>query len=191
AHNYLQAREDYSTILGKVRGAVGVYQDRAVLNWLYLKDFDAALADCAEVSRLQPKNPLPYRIAGAIQMGRRQYDDALQSFRKALEVKADYTEVIWAQAEVSLWQGNPGRALEVIDPVAANLPPDQPEALNVRGDIYRALGRLDDAVRDYRRMTQLRPKEPDAYVSLALVYDRQGKADEARAVYDEDRKSVV
>src|SRR5579883_208731 len=52
------------------------------------------------------------------------------------------------------------------------------------GDIYRAMDRLDDAAKDYRRMIELRPKAPDAYISLALVLDKQGKSEEAKACYD-------
>src|SRR5262249_29072890 len=192
AGRYLQTREDYSAVLRLVPRAVNVqqgravtvYEDRAMLNWLYRKDFDAALADCEQVTKLQPKSPMPYRIEASIQLGRRQYDQALLALAKALELKEDFVEVLWAKAQVYHWQGKLKDALAVMDPVVANLSPDHPESLNVRGDIYRSLGRLEDAAQDYRRLIQLRPRGPDAYVSLALVYQKQGQADRAKECYD-------
>jgi tetratricopeptide (TPR) repeat protein/tRNA A-37 threonylcarbamoyl transferase component Bud32 len=184
ARHFLQARDDYSAVLRLVPRAVSVYQDRAELNWLALKDFDAAVADWEQVARLLPKNPLPHRCIGEIELGRRQYGRALQALQQALERKADYTEALWAKAQVYRCQGQLKEALAVIQPAAEHLPADKPETLNIRGDIYRALGRLDDAAKDYRRLIGLRPKAPDAYVSLALVYTKQGKPEEARKCFE-------
>jgi tetratricopeptide (TPR) repeat protein len=71
-----------------------------------------------------------------------------------------------------------------MDPLIAHLSPESPQSLNVRGDIYRSLSRLEDAAKDYQRLIELRPKKPDAYISLALVLTRQGKAEQAAACYD-------
>ena len=161
-----------------------ILQDRALLNWLHLKDFEAALADAEQLARLQPKNALPYRIKGSIYLGQQQYDKALPAFRKALDRKPDYTEVLWDVAQLHFWQRDTEKALEVMDPLIARLSPDRPETLNFRGDMYRSLGRLDEAAKDYERMIELWPKGPDAYISLALVFARQGKAEEARACYE-------
>jgi tetratricopeptide (TPR) repeat protein/tRNA A-37 threonylcarbamoyl transferase component Bud32 len=182
--HHLQARDDYSAVLALVPRAVNVLRDRAVLNWIFLKDFDASLDDCEQLLRLQPKNPEAYRIIGAIHLGRRQYEPAMDAFRKALDLKHDYTEVLWAVAQIHFWRGDSQKALGALDPLITHLSAELPESLNVRGDIYRSLGRLDDAARDYRRLIELRPKAPDAYISLALVLDKQGAADQARACYD-------
>jgi tetratricopeptide (TPR) repeat protein/tRNA A-37 threonylcarbamoyl transferase component Bud32 len=184
AGQYLKAHADYSELLRLVPRAASAYQDRAILNWRYLKDFDAALIDCEQVINLQPKNPMPYRIRGSIQLGRRQYDEALLSLDRALALKKDYIEVLWAKAQIYHWQGKLKEALAVMDPLVANLAPDRPESLNVRGDIYRSLGRWEDAAGDYRRLIQLRPRAPDAYVSLALVYQKQGEPQKAKECYE-------
>jgi tetratricopeptide (TPR) repeat protein/tRNA A-37 threonylcarbamoyl transferase component Bud32 len=181
---YSQARDDYSAVLALVPRAVNVLSDRARLNLFSLKDFDAALDDAEQLARLQPKDPVAYRIIGSIHMGQRQYEKAMRAFHKALNLKPDYTEVLWAVAQVHAWQGDTKKALEIMDPLIAKLSPEFPESLNVRGDIYRAMGRLDDAAKDYRRMIELRPKAPDAYINLALVLDKQGKSEQAKACYD-------
>src|SRR5262249_15219886 len=155
-----------------------------VVNWLHLKEFDAAVRDFEQVIALDPKKPEPHRYIGAIHLGRREYPQALASFQKALELRPDYVHVAWARAQVYLWQGKPRQALGELDTCVARGLPDTPETLNLRGDVYRALGDLDRAAADYRRVIELRPKEHkavvNAYVSLAMVYQKRGKPEEAR-----------
>src|SRR5262249_15033933 len=111
-------------------------------------------------------------------------DKAMPAFRKALDLKPDDTVVLWDVAQLHLWQKDTEKALKVMDPLIARLSPERPESLNFRGDIYRSLGRLDDAAKDYQRLIELRPKGPDAYISLALVLAKQGKVEEAEACYE-------
>jgi tetratricopeptide (TPR) repeat protein/tRNA A-37 threonylcarbamoyl transferase component Bud32 len=184
ARQYAPARDDYSAALALAPRAANILQDRTLLNWMHLKDFDAAVADAEQLAKLQPRNPVPHRILGSIYLGRRHYDKALDAFKKALDLKRDYPEVLWAVAQIHLWQGDANKALQVMDPLIAHLSPESPQSLNVRGDIYRSLSRLEDAAKDYQRLIELRPKKPDAYISLALVLTRQGKAEQAAACYD-------
>jgi tetratricopeptide (TPR) repeat protein/tRNA A-37 threonylcarbamoyl transferase component Bud32 len=181
---YAPARDDYSAALALVPRGANVLQDRALLNWLHLKDFDAALADAAQLTRLQPKNALPQRILGSIYLGQREYDKALPAFHKALDLKPDDTVVLWDLAQLYFWQEDAAKALEVLDPLTAQPSPKLPVSLNLRGDVYLSMGRLDDAAKDYERIIELRPKDPDAYIGLALVRIKQGKAEEARACYE-------
>jgi tetratricopeptide (TPR) repeat protein/tRNA A-37 threonylcarbamoyl transferase component Bud32 len=186
--DYREAVDDYSQVIDLAPRAAGtpdVLRTRAIITWFNLKDFDASLADWERLAELRPADPEPHRCIGVIRLGRRQYDQALQALQTALTLKPDYTEAIWARAQVYLWQGKLQEALAEVDPVVAKLPPDKPETLNIRGDVYRALGRLEEAAADYRRMIELRPKAPDAYVSLAMVYEKQGKLEQAKTCYDQ------
>jgi tetratricopeptide (TPR) repeat protein len=184
AHQYSPARDDYSAALALVPQGGYILQDRALLNWIHLKDFEAAQDDALQLAQLQPKNALPYRILGSISLGRRRYEAAMRAFRKALDLKHDYKEVLWDVAQVYSWQGDTEKALEIMNPLIARLSPESPESLNVRGDIYRSVGRLDEAAKDYQRVIELRPQWPDAYISLALVRAKQDKAEEAAACYE-------
>jgi tetratricopeptide (TPR) repeat protein len=181
---YAAARDDYSAALALAPRAGNILQERALLNWLKLKDFDATLADAEQLARLQPRNALAHRILGSIYLGRRQYDKAMPAFRKALDLKPGDPLLLLAVAQLHLWQDDPEKALEVMDPLIAHLPPERADSLNSRGDIYRSLGRLDEAAKDYERLIELQPKEQDAYIGLALVRARQGKAEEAKACYE-------
>jgi tetratricopeptide (TPR) repeat protein/tRNA A-37 threonylcarbamoyl transferase component Bud32 len=181
---YAEAREDLTAILDGAPKAAVIWRSRAIINWLNLKEFDAALADFEQWARLAPKDAEPHRCIGAIRLGRRQYGPALEALNKALELRPDYPEAIWAQAFIHLRQGKPEEALKELDPLAAKLPDGPPATLNVRGDVYQALGKLKEAAVDYQRMTELQPKDPEAYVCLARVYEKLGEPAKAAEYFD-------
>jgi tetratricopeptide (TPR) repeat protein len=189
---YAEAREDFSGILERAPKAAVNWRARAIVNWLNLKDFDAALADFEHWALLAPKDPEPHRCIGAILLGRRQYGPALEALQKALDLRPGYPEVVWACAQIHLSQGKPQEALKELDPLVAKLPEGSPITLNVRAGVYQALGRLAAAAADYRRMTiELKPKAPsdylclaEAYVGLARVYARQGQPEKATECLD-------
>jgi tetratricopeptide (TPR) repeat protein/tRNA A-37 threonylcarbamoyl transferase component Bud32 len=181
---FAEARDDLSAILEAAPKAAVIWRSRAIINWLNLKEFDAALADFDQFARLEPKNAEPHRCIGVILLGRRQYGPALEALKKARALRPDYPEAIWAQAFIHLRQGKPEEALKVLDPLIAKLPEGPPATLNVRGDVYQSMGKLKEAAADYQRMTELKPKEPEAYVCLARVCEKQGQPAKAAECFD-------
>jgi tetratricopeptide (TPR) repeat protein/tRNA A-37 threonylcarbamoyl transferase component Bud32 len=188
---YAEARDDLTVILDAVPKSGRARRMRAVVNWQKLKDFDAALADFEQFALLAPKDPEPHRCIGAIRLGRRQYGPALAALQKALDLRPGYPEALWARAQILLWQGKPEEALKELDRLVAKLPEVPPETLNVRAGVYQAMGRLDEAEADYRRLIELKPKGPDAnlylaeaYVGLARLEDRPGRSGKGAAYLD-------
>jgi tetratricopeptide (TPR) repeat protein len=179
-----KALQDMTQLVRVAPKAAVVWRARAITNWVNLKDFDAALADFKQVARLAPMDPEPHRCIGCILLGRRQYGPALEALHKALQLRPGYPEAVWAVAQIHLWQGKPREALQALDPLVAKLLQGLPETLNVRAAVYQALGQLDRAAADYRRMTELKPKEPEAYVCLARVLDLQGQPKKAAECLD-------
>ena len=178
-------RDDYSAAIRLQPNDPAPLRVRAIVNLVYLRDLDAAIDDWSELARLQPKNAEPLFRVGAIRLGRRQYEPALQALEQAKALDPKYTEVHWALAQIHHCQGHLDEAVEAVNRVVEPLPMGKPEGLSVRGDIYRTMGRLNEAAADYKRLMQLKPAAPDAYIGLALVYDKQGKPDEAVACYDQ------
>jgi serine/threonine protein kinase/tetratricopeptide (TPR) repeat protein len=180
-----QAVADYTTAIELYPRAGEPHYDRGLIYWKRLKDLDAALIDFRKVIAHWPKRPDAYRFLGMIHLGRRQYDLALQDLDEALSRQPDYPDALWGKAQIYLWQGKAKEALDVINPLVQKLPPGAEVTLNIRGDIYRRLGRLDDAAADYRRLITLRPKIVESYVGLAVVYCKQGEPAKARQCLDQ------
>jgi tetratricopeptide (TPR) repeat protein/serine/threonine protein kinase len=181
---YAQAVQDYAAVLELVPKALEPRQDRAKVNWLFLKNFDAALADWDELVKLYPKNPESYYGIGVIKLGRRQYADAQSALERAVQLKPDYVTAHWALTQIALWKGKPEEALKIINPAVEKLTDKHPETLNIRGDVYRALDRLEDAAADYRRLIALKPELVETYVSLALVYEKLNKPELAKECFE-------
>jgi tetratricopeptide (TPR) repeat protein len=137
---YAKACDDCSTVLKIFPTAIEPRRDRAKLLWRYLKDFDASLVDWKDLARRFPKDAEAQWSIGIIQMGRRQYGAAVPALQKAVDLKPDYFDAVWALAQIRLWQGDPKEALNFINPLAEKLPPKAADTLNIRGDIYRGAG---------------------------------------------------
>lgn len=71
-------------------------------------------------------------------------------------------------------------ALEVLERAAA-LAPGHPAVIGNRGLARHALGRIEEAVADYRAALLIEPRYADAHTNLALALWRQGEAAAARA----------
>jgi tetratricopeptide (TPR) repeat protein len=181
---YSEARTELSHILKRAPRAAFVWRNRAILNWLKLKEFDDALADFEQLARLSPKDPEPHRCRACILLGRRQYGPALEALEKALTLRPNSPEAIWARAQALLWQGKADAALRELQPLVAKLPQGPPETLNMRAAVYEALGQPDRAVADYKRMIELKPTALDAWVCLARLYQRQNQKAQARDCLD-------
>ena len=185
---YQKAVNDFTSAIALDPQGADLYVNRAVLNWGFVKDLDAAIFDWQQVLRLRPGDADACRALAGIYLGRRQYALALRELEVALKRRPEYPEALGSKAQIYLWQGKAKDALDVINPLVQKLPPGTEDWLNIRGDIYRVLGRLDEAAADYRRLIQLKPNLSElceAYVSLALVYSKQGKPDQARQCLDQ------
>ncbi|MHB1426446.1 MAG: protein kinase domain-containing protein [Gemmataceae bacterium] len=181
---YPKAVEDYTALIALRPDAGEPYRERAIVYLLHLREFDAAVEDWQQVVKIWPGKAEAYRCLAEIYLGRRQYDRARAEVGKALAREANNVDARCDEAQIYLCQGKAQKALKAINSLVEKLPAGSEETLLVRGDIYRRLGRLQDAAADYRRLTQLRPELPEAYVSLALVYLKQGQPGKARECFD-------
>jgi tetratricopeptide (TPR) repeat protein len=166
--DYRRSRDDYDAVLRLRPGAADVLRDRGRVN-LLLRDLDASLADWTVLTKIAPGFPEAHYRIGTILMGRRQLDSAIQSLDTAIRLDPKDALAYLARAQIRHWTGDCPAALKDIDHVVGVLGPKSADYLNDRPDVYRTMGRLDDAAADCRRSIELEPKQADAYLSLALV----------------------
>jgi tetratricopeptide (TPR) repeat protein/tRNA A-37 threonylcarbamoyl transferase component Bud32 len=182
--DYPKARGDLTALLDARPDDVELLRKRAFLTLVNLKDPEGSLEDWSRLVQLRPKDLEVHYLSGIVHAGLRRYGAALAELDTALQLKRDHLPAIWARAQIHLWQGQPAEALQIVEPWSRNGAPQLADTLNIRGDVLHALNRDEDATRAYRQVIQLNPKDPDAYVGLALVYGKQGKWDLARKCYD-------
>jgi tetratricopeptide (TPR) repeat protein len=71
--------------------------------------------------------------------------------------------------------GNFPKALEALDKYAALLPPNDPNPIDTRGDVFAISGRFEDAIAQYRKNLELNPHFFGSDVKIALAYLYEGK----------------
>jgi len=103
---------------------------------------------------------------------------------RMLAAMPDHPHILHLAGIVAHRNGRTAQALERMER-SQSIAPDV--ALYPRNmcEVYRAAGRLDDAVRAGRRAVELAPKDSRAYFNLALIHYERLELDEAVAVSDQ------
>ena len=70
------------------------------------------------------------------------------------------------------------KTIQVMDRVV-KMEPREPNHYRFRAEVFRVWGKLNNALRDYQKMTELAPNSPVAYNGLAEVYLQRGEYPEA------------
>jgi tetratricopeptide (TPR) repeat protein len=134
------------------------WQSRGVGYW-NLEQYGRALADLGHAIRLNPnaRAPLTNRCRLYAQLGA--YAWAIRDCKRAIRIKVDD----WNAAELARAYALAGKSK--LGLIWANrslkLNPRFGWAYQVRGDIYRKLGRRQDAIRDYRQALKLADYQVD------------------------------
>jgi eukaryotic-like serine/threonine-protein kinase len=131
----------------------------------------------------QPRSDDLHRELGDILVDHGNIEAGLTELREAVRLRPDYWENPTALA-MALYRR--GRFEEAIVPFtrATELLPSDPLVHARLGAAYHQLGRLDDALRQYREAARLGGTGP-AYANIGTILYRQGKFQEALEAYDQ------
>jgi tetratricopeptide (TPR) repeat protein len=130
------------------------------------------------------RNPnafLAYNNLGVILSGKGQVDEAALNFKKALEIKPDYTDAHYNLGRVLAVQGKMDEAVAHFQKAIDH--PDDAKAHYDLGVVLGLRGRLDEGVEQYRKAIAIKPDYADAHGNLANVLAAQGRSDEAVKEY--------
>ena len=130
-----------------------------------------------------PNEPLLYNISGVCYKAIGQLDDAVKSFKKALAIKPDYTEVNYNLGVTLKELGQLDAAVRCYEK-ALSINPDHAETHNNLGVTLKELGQLDDAVKCYEKALALKPDYTEAYSNLGNAFKELGQLDDAVKCYE-------
>jgi Tfp pilus assembly protein PilF len=110
-------------------------------------------------------------------------DEAIDNYRKALEIKPDYAE---AHDKLGLALAERGQIDEAIAHFrkALEIKPDFTEAHNDLGLALIKCGRVEEAIAQYRRALEIKPDFAEAHINLGSALAARGRADEAIAKHN-------
>ena len=152
----------------KALGAVFMQMGQSKASLLPLQNAAALLPGDAEAY---------YNLGNALQDLQR-LDDAVASYRRALEINPDYAE---AHSNLGVAQHALGQTDDAVTSYrrALEIMPHYAEAHSNLGNVLRDLGQLDEAVASCRRALEIRPDYAEAHINLGNALRALGQAEES------------
>jgi tetratricopeptide (TPR) repeat protein len=182
---------------GDQDGAVQKYREASRLTphdpWLQYKvadllrqqkEFEDSIAAIEKALKLRPTFPEALGLYGDILRDSGDQDGAMQKYREAARAAPEEPWPLLAQARLLQRQNKADEAIALIEE-ALTLRPDMPQALRLYGDILRDRGDPDGALSKYQAAVLADPEDFWTHYSLAMLFWRQGKDEEAIAALNE------
>jgi tetratricopeptide (TPR) repeat protein len=110
--------------------------------------------------------------------------EAVEAYRAALAIRADYPQATYGLGLSLLESGNAEAALEVVRPLAL-AHRENAAVVNLHGTVLKALERLPEALEECRRALELAPDDADFAANVAAIHTDLGEHDAALRVFDD------
>jgi tetratricopeptide (TPR) repeat protein len=154
-------------------------------NLVWAEDYQAGIEVLNGLVRAAPESPEAYvRLAEAYRNTGRPELEA-QALRSLARVKPDYpmVHVLTARAMLAM---DPVDAPAVLAELAQaeRSTPNDADIFYLRGRVYVAMNRYQDAVAALQRAIELRPMDPSPYYQLGLTYSKLGQTELMRQILD-------
>ncbi len=107
-------------------------QLQSIVNLFTQRRLKQALSESSQMLEKFPNSVILFNIVGASNAGLREFDAAIESYKKALEIKPDYAEAYYNMGNALKNKGNPEAAIDSYKQ-ALKIKPDYAEAYNNMG----------------------------------------------------------
>ena len=153
---------------------------------------DEAIQTFQTIIRRFPKEIQPRLFLSDKLVDRGEVKEGTALLEEAAKLDDSKETLIWNQLAYDYaQQGNWSRALDAVDRYAALLPPDDPNPIDTRADVYAMAGNPVSALAEYKRNLEAHPDFSYTREKIALVYllaGRNREADEAaQAAYQKTK----
>jgi Flp pilus assembly protein TadD len=134
-----------------------------------LKDYENALLAAGSAEEIAGATGEVQKMLGDIHGSRKDYDQAVSHYKRALELDSNNPEIMTALAATYLRIGENESAKELLTAVV-QLKPDEPTAHQYLGFCHLRLGQIDEAIAGYRRAIALDDRDWEAHRGLGVAY---------------------
>ena len=132
-----------------------------------------ALSDTSQLLEKFPNSLILCNISGASNAGLMQFDDAIESYKKALEIKPDYPEAYYNMGIALKNQGNLDAAIDNYKK-ALDLKPNYVEAYFNMGNILKDKGDFEAAIESYNNALEIDPDYVEVNNNLGIAFKDKG-----------------
>lgn len=153
--------------------------------------------DLRNYLRLAPYDDIMWVTLGKLQLSKREMEQALYSFEKALvadesnSVARRLIAVTYRRlGSEAVNRGHSQNAIELFESAIAHNPNDAKSYLNL-GAILEALGDYDAAIAQYSKYVDLKPDDSDGFLKLGRLLVSSGQRETARSVLLDGRRMAL
>jgi len=114
-------------------------------------------------------------------------EEAMKNFKKALELKNDYAPALYQIAQLYMREGKTKESIQKLEEAQAAAPLDVGLAFQL-GVLYYTQEEMDKAQEEFERAVTISPKYSNARYYLGLIYDKKGEKDKAIEQFKEIEK---
>lgn len=142
-----------------------------------LNAFDEGIRLSDRAIQLDPSSLSAWTVRGNCQKSIRRFDDALASYARANQIEAA-GESHFNAGLIYLEIGKPSEAIDSFDQ-AIRLAPTLPSLRVARGDTFRGLGKIEQAVADYKAALDLSPTDTETLKKASVCLLESGQGEQA------------
>jgi tetratricopeptide (TPR) repeat protein len=145
----------------------------------------SGLAAAEQAVAMDEEEPLGHFALAVARLFSRQHDQALFEAERCLALAPSFAEGRMALAHILIFNGDAGRAIDVVE-ATMRLDPFYPDiALYFLAEARFALGQYDEAVAALKQRLARNPQSETSYALLASCHGHLGQVTEGRAAWAE------
>ncbi len=135
-----------------------------------------------QLVKAYPKDKRAHYAFGLYYFGQREYDLAIDEFKKAIGLAPDFPPPYNEFGYAYSYLGNYPEAEKALEKYA-ELIPDEPNPYDSWAEILMKQGKFDESIEAYKKALSLDPNFFSAYVGIGMNLIFKGKSDEGRAQF--------
>jgi len=144
---------------------------------------EQVLDKTSELLKNFPNSATLYNLQGAANNGLMQYDAAIQSFEKAINIKSDFSDAL-NNLGISLQEKGRLKEAIVAFKKALSINPSYADAYYNMGIALQKDGELIEVIEAFNQAIQVKPNFPEAHNNLGIALQEQGKLEEATRAFN-------
>jgi len=146
-------------------------QLQSIVNLFTQRRLKQALSESSQMLEKFPNSVILFNIVGASNAGLREFDAAIESYKKALEIKPDYAEAYYNMGIALKDKGDPEAAIDSYKQ-ALKIKPDYAEAYYNMGNALKDKGDPEAAIDSYKQALKIKPDYAEAYNNMGVALKR-------------------
>ena len=148
----------------------------SIINLYSQGELHQALLNTIQLQKQFPNSPVLHNITGASYAGLMKFDEAIESYKRAIQINPDYADV-YNNLGAALKEK--GKFQEAIDSCnnALKIKPDYADAYINIGNVCQEMGNFERAVINYKLALKINSSHAEAYYNMGIALKEIGDLD--------------